>query len=47
MTVELTAEEAQWLSILAAEALRNDSGRLAHHRSAYDALQEACNWEGE
>lgn len=48
--VELTAEQARYLSILAAADIICDVERgLTHsagrHGQAWNALQEACDWE--
>ena len=52
MNVDLTPEEARWLSILAASDLRHDRERgivrLAdRHQPAWDKLQPACQWDGD
>jgi hypothetical protein len=56
--VELTRAQARYLSILAAQDLREDeethrrtaanSGVINDiHRPAWEALQAACEWDGE
>ena len=52
MNVDLTREEARYLSILAAQDLRQDHDRGAHarvigdiHQPAWAKLQPACEWE--
>jgi hypothetical protein len=52
MNVDLTREEARWLSILAAADLRRDREhgitRLAdRHQPAFDKLQPACQWDDD
>jgi hypothetical protein len=55
MMVELTRAEARYLSILAAQDLRDDAGRgrtagnseviSRIHQPAWAALQAACEWD--
>ncbi len=50
--VELTREQARYLSILAAQDLRRDreyglNGMADRHQGAWDKLQPACEWEWE
>jgi hypothetical protein len=57
MTVELTRAQARYLSILAAQDLREDEGRgrtaanseviRLIHQPAWQALQPACEWDAD
>jgi hypothetical protein len=51
VTVELTSKQARYLSILAAQDLRgsNPDSNVVRtiHLPAWEALQDACEWEDD
>ena len=52
MNVELTRQQARYLSVLAAQDIAADEARglkgvVARHYPAWEALQPVCAWEAE
>jgi hypothetical protein len=50
VSIELTREEARYLSVMLAEDLRRDreagrTGTADRHQAVWDKIQPACEWE--